>query len=91
LDLRFDENRVARLSSEAMKALGGLREISNVSKEEFLIKPHMVAGAKYYLIVSIEVVIDLSNHLISKNKFRILKIILTPSRYFMKKELYPGT
>lgn len=69
--MRFDENRVARLSSEAMKALGGLREISNVSKEEFLIKPHMVAGAKYYLIVSIEVIIDLSNHLISKSKFRI--------------------
>ncbi|KAF5059064.1 hypothetical protein DSECCO2_340070 [anaerobic digester metagenome] len=69
--MKFDEDRVAKLSSEVMKALEGLREISDISKEEFLRKHHLVAGAKYYLIVSIEAVIDLSNHIISQNNLRI--------------------
>lgn len=69
--MKFDENRVTRLSSEIFTALNGLSEISNLSREEFLEKHHLIAGAKYYLIVSIEAVINLSNYLISKNKLRV--------------------
>lgn len=69
--MKFDEDRVTRLSSEISVALNGLREISDLSPEEFLHKKHLIAGAKYYLIVSIEAVIDLSNHLISQNNLRV--------------------
>ncbi len=35
--MKFDENRVTKLSSELLTALNGLREISELSKEEFLV------------------------------------------------------
>lgn len=69
--MKFDEVRVTKLSSEILTALNGLKEISDLSREEFLNSHHIIASAKYYLIVSIEGVIDLSNHLISKNKLRV--------------------
>lgn len=71
LDLDFDEERVSKLSSEIFGALDGLRELSSFSKEKFLKERHLVASAKYYLIVSIEATIDLSNHLISRNNLRL--------------------
>lgn len=69
--MKFDENRVTKLSSEILNALNGLQEISELSKEEFLEKHHMVASAKYYLVVSIEAAIDLSNHVITQNNLRV--------------------
>lgn len=69
--MKFDEERVTKLSSEILTALKGLQEISDLSKDEFLNNHHMMASAKYYLVVSIEAVIDLSNHLISQNKLRV--------------------
>ncbi len=69
--MKFDENRVTKLSSEILTALNGLREISELPKEEFLEKHHMIASAKYYLVISIEAVIDLSNYLIRQNKLRV--------------------
>lgn len=69
--MKFDENRVTKLSSELLTALNGLREISELSKEELLENHHLIASAKYYLVVSIEAVIDLSNHLITQNKMRV--------------------
>lgn len=71
MDLNFDEERVSKLSSEIFRALEGLRDLSSLSKEKFLKERHLVASAKYYLIVSIEAAIDLSNHLISRNNLRI--------------------
>jgi uncharacterized protein YutE (UPF0331/DUF86 family) len=69
--LKFDENRITKLSSEILNAINGLQEISELSKEEFLENHHMIASAKYHLVVSIEAVIDLSNYLIRQNKLRI--------------------
>ncbi len=71
LALKFNEEKVATLSSEIFNSLEGLRDISSFSKKEFLKDRHLRASAKYYLIVSIEAAIDLSNHLISRNNFRI--------------------
>ena len=69
--MKFDENRITKLSSEILNAINGLQEISELSKEKFLENHHMIASAKYYLVVSIEAVIDLSNYLIRQNKLRI--------------------
>jgi uncharacterized protein YutE (UPF0331/DUF86 family) len=69
--LKYDADRVAKLSSEIYKALDDLVEISGIPKSDFLQKRHIIAGAKYYFIVAIEASIDLSNHLISQNNFPI--------------------
>jgi uncharacterized protein YutE (UPF0331/DUF86 family) len=87
--LKFDEDRIVKLSSEVLKALEGLREISDISKEEFLKKHYLVAGAKYYLIVSIESIIDLSNHIISQNSFRIPESYSDTFRVMAEAEIIP--
>lgn len=69
--MKYDADRVAKLSSEIYNALDDLVEISGIPKDDFLQKRHIIAGAKYYFIVAIEASIDLSNHLISQNNFPI--------------------
>ena len=67
----FDEEKITKLSSEIFNALAKLRELADLSEEEFINNPHMVASAKYFLIVAIEAAIDLCDHVISRNKFRV--------------------
>ena len=69
--MKYDADRVAKLSSEIYNSLDDLVEISEIPKDDFLQKRHIIAGAKYYFIVAIEASIDLSNHLISQNNFPI--------------------
>jgi len=69
--LKYDVDRVAKLSSEIYNSLDGLEEISKIPINDFLQKRHIIAGAKYYFIVAIEASIDLANHLISQNKLPI--------------------
>lgn len=69
--MKYEADRVAKLSSEIYTAIDGLMELSEIPKEDFLKKRHIVAGAKYYLIVAIEASIDLANHLISQNNLKI--------------------
>lgn len=55
----FDEEKITTLSSEIFNALERLRELANLSKEEFIANPHMVASAKYFLVVAIEAAMTL--------------------------------
>lgn len=68
--MKFDEDKIRKLSSELFIALDRLREISELHEEDFLSDPHKIASAKYYLIVSIEAAIDMCNHVISRNRLR---------------------
>lgn len=67
----YDEDKVMKLSSQIITALNSLKELSKISKEDFLKDPYKIASSKYFLIVSIEASIDMCNHLISRNGFRI--------------------
>ncbi len=69
--LKFDKDKITKLSSEIFGALTRLKKLSELSKEDFLIDPHLVASAKYFLIVAIEACLDMCYHVISKNKFRV--------------------
>ncbi|MCK4732434.1 MAG: DUF86 domain-containing protein [Methanophagales archaeon] len=69
--MKFDKDKITKLSSEIFDALTRLKELSELSKEDFLINPHLVASAKYFLIVAIEACLDMCYHVISKNKFRV--------------------
>jgi len=70
LGLKFDKNKLIKLSSEIANALHRLNELSELNKKEFISDPHKIASAKYFLIVAIEGAIDICNHLISFNKLR---------------------
>ena len=70
LELKFDKNKIIKLSSEISESMDKLHNLSNINKEDFLSDPYKIASAKYFLIVSIEGTIDICNHLISMNKLR---------------------
>lgn len=53
-----------------LSALQRLEDLGKLSEAEFVADPHKVGSAKYNLIVAIEGTVDLSNHIISKNRFR---------------------
>ncbi len=69
--MKFNKDKITKLSSEIFNALERLNELSQLSKEEFVSDQHKIASAKYFLIVSIEAAIDMCNHLISKNRLRV--------------------
>ena len=70
LELKFDKDKVRKLASEISNSLGRLRELSEISKNDFLSDPYKIASAKYFLIVSIEASIDMCSHVISMNRLR---------------------
>jgi len=70
LGLKFDKDKIIKLSSEISNSLLRLHELSELEKKVFISDPHKIASAKYFLIVAIEGAIDMCNHLISMNKLR---------------------
>jgi uncharacterized protein YutE (UPF0331/DUF86 family) len=70
LELKFDEDRIRKLSSELTSALKALKDLGSLSKEEFISDIHKIGSAKYNFIVVIEAAIDMCNHLINRNSFR---------------------
>ncbi len=70
LELKFDKNKIIKLSSEISDSMDKLHNLSKFNKKDFVSDPYKIASAKYFLIVSIEGTIDICNHLISMNKLR---------------------
>jgi uncharacterized protein YutE (UPF0331/DUF86 family) len=68
--LKYNPDKIRRVSSELLNALDKLKELANLPKEDFLRDTHKVASAKYHLLVAIEASIDMCNHLISQNRLR---------------------
>jgi len=69
--LKFDEEKISKLVSEIFNALNRLKELADLHKKDFVENTHMIASAKYFLIVAIEASLDICNHIISRNRFRI--------------------
>jgi len=67
----FDKDRIIRLISELRKSLRRLMVLKELSREDFLNDPDKVGSAKYHFIVAIESCIDICNHIISKNGYRV--------------------
>jgi uncharacterized protein YutE (UPF0331/DUF86 family) len=68
---RFDQEKLAKLTSEMRKNVQRLSILGGLSRDEFTNDPDKVASAKYHLIVAIEVCIDICTHLISRNGYRV--------------------
>jgi len=67
----FDKDKIIRLVSELRKSLKRLKDLKELSRENFLNDPDKVGSAKYHFIVAIESCIDICNHIISKNGYRV--------------------
>ncbi len=68
--MEFNPDKVRKITSEIHSSLERLEELKRLSKDAFIADPHKISSAKYNLIVAIEGVIDLCNHVIAKNAFR---------------------
>lgn len=68
---RFDPAKASKLVSQLRNSVGRLNALSKVDETVFLADPDKIGSAKYHFIVAIESCIDLCNHVISKNGYRL--------------------
>jgi len=67
----YDQEKMVRLVSELRRSVGRLRELSKLSQEDFLNDPDKIGSSKYHFIVAIESSIDMCNHVIARNGYRV--------------------
>ena len=68
---QFDREKLITLVSEFRKSASRLQKLKEVGREEFLKDPDKIGSAKYQFIVAIESSIDMCNHIISRNGYRV--------------------
>jgi uncharacterized protein YutE (UPF0331/DUF86 family) len=69
--LNFDQNVLIRIVGELRKSVQRLSALAGIMEDQFVADEDKVASAKYHFIVAIEACIDLCNHIISRNSFRV--------------------
>lgn len=67
----FNPDKITKLVSEMRKAVNRLKSLKNLDKEEFLNDHDKIDSAKYNFVVAIESAIDICNHVISQNSYRV--------------------
>ena len=67
----FDQDKMATLVSELRKSSTMLSRLADLPRHEFLSDPDKIGSTKYHFIVGIESCIDMGNHIISRNGYRI--------------------
>lgn len=67
----FNSDKIVKLTSEMRKAINRLRFLKALDKELFLNDPDRIGSTKYNFIVAIESGIDICNHIISQNGYRV--------------------
>jgi uncharacterized protein YutE (UPF0331/DUF86 family) len=68
--VEFNEDKVRKITSQIVAAIDRLEDLRKLSEQELLADAHKIGSAKYSLIIAIEGVVDLCNHIIAKNGFR---------------------
>ena len=67
----FDQEKIVQLVSELRKSLTRLEIYSRQTQDEFINDPDKIGSAKYHFIVAIEACVDICNHIISRNGYRV--------------------
>ncbi len=67
----FDQEKMAKLVSEFRTSVSRLQKLKELGQKEFLGDPDKIGSAKYHFIVAIESSIDMCNHIISRNGYRV--------------------
>ena len=68
---QFDQEKMTKLVSELRKSVARLTDIAKLPQDEFLNDPDKIGSTKYHFIVAIESTIDMCNHIISRNGYRV--------------------
>lgn len=66
-----DKPKVDAILSRLGKYARALKALGSVPREEFLANSDKIGNAKYHFIVAIECCIDLANHIIASERFRV--------------------
>jgi len=69
--LLYDQEKMAKLVSEFRKSVSRLQKLKQLEQQKFLSDPDKIGSAKYHFIVVIESCIDMCNHIISRNGYRV--------------------
>ncbi len=67
----FNLDKIANLVSEMRKASNRLKSLGTLDKQLFLTDPDKIGSAKYNFVIAIESAIDICNHIISQNGYRV--------------------
>jgi uncharacterized protein YutE (UPF0331/DUF86 family) len=67
----YDPDKMIKLISEFRKSVSRLQKLKETGRQKFLDDPDKVGSAKYHFIVAIESGIDMCNHIISGNGYRM--------------------
>lgn len=67
----FDQEKMVKLVSELRKNVARLRDLAKLSQDKFLSDPDKIGSSKYHFIVAIESSIDMCNHVIARNGYRV--------------------
>jgi len=68
---RYDQEKMVKLVSELRKSVSRLMELGKLHPDKFLKDSDKIGSSKYHFIVAIESTIDMCNHIISRNGYRI--------------------
>lgn len=80
---------VTNRASDIQGAIGSLTELARLPLEAYLEDPHKVASSRYHLIVAVEASLDLANHLIAKNQFRVPQDNADTFRVLAEEDILP--
>jgi uncharacterized protein YutE (UPF0331/DUF86 family) len=67
----YDQEKMVKLVSELRKSVARLKSIGQRSFDDFLKDPDKIGSSKYHFIVAIESCIDMCNHVIARNGYRV--------------------
>ena len=68
--MEFNEDKLRQISSVILSSLERLEDLRKLTRDTFASDEHKIGSAKYNLIVAIEGIINLCNHIIAKNGYR---------------------
>lgn len=66
-----DKARLDQMLSDLRSYAEVLRELSTVPRESFLANRDQVGNAKYHFVIAIETCIDVANHIIASERYRV--------------------
>lgn len=67
----YDQEKMVKLVSELRRSVARLRELGKLSEDVFTEDPDKIGSSKYHFIVAIESAIDMCNHIIARNGYRV--------------------
>ncbi|MBN1842452.1 MAG: DUF86 domain-containing protein [Deltaproteobacteria bacterium] len=67
----YDQEKMVKLVSQLRRSVARLRELGKLSEDVFIKDPDKLGSSKYHFIVAIESAIDMCNHIIARNGYRV--------------------